>query len=299
MQMTSFFMKHSRSLLQILAVCGLIFVVSFSSLAQYKGAPVQKDRLIKALRSKQLQTEDIVAVIKANGVDFKLTPEIRKALIAAGARPEVIQAVANNLRPQSNSELLYAQKDIIIPYPLITPPKLDYDDLLEKAVFSFEERRNSEEAVRYLEEAVRLKPTDAKAYQMLGFINLYGLSDLENTRKYMRASMSNGGSAVFRVYHDDNGNFTGRCSGSLYISPDKIRFESDDNIHTFETSTANIEKTETKTESSLVWKKHPIFNVYLRFGKEKAKFRFAPISGKLEESNMAEFLISELQLKGL
>ena len=289
------------SLMKVAVVCLLIFALGISSFAQYRGAPVKKDKLIKALRSKQLQTEDIVAVIYSNGVDFKLTPEIRKLLIAAGARPEVIKAVADNLRQQPNNGVLYAKKEPnkTIPPASTSSPKVtdtasDYNELLEKAMYSYEEERNSVGAVQYLQTAIQMKPNDSKAYEMMGFVNLYGLNNLEETRKYMRQSMSKGGSAVFRVYHDDSGNFTGRCTGSLYISPDRIRFESDDNIHTFETSTVNVEKIQTDTESSKFWKKHPIFDVFLRFGKEKAKFRFAPINGKSEESNMASLFISEL-----
>lgn len=292
MQVISFL----RSSVKVVAACLLIFTFGINSFAQYRGAPVKKDKLIKVLRSKQLQTEDIVAVINSNGVDFKLTSDIRKSLVAAGARPEVISAVAKNLRLQPNNNgVLYAKKDSKKANRQVVKAASDYNDLLEKAMYSYEEEKNSAGAVRYLQTAIKIKPNDSKAYQMMGFVNLYGLNDLEETRKYMRESMSKGGSAVFRVYHDDSGNFTGRCSGSLYISPERIRFESDDNIHTFETSTVNVEKIQNDTESSKTWKKYPIFNVYLKFGKEKAKFRFAPMTGKTEESKMAAFLISELQ----
>jgi len=104
--------------------------------------------------------------------------------------------------------------------------------------------------------------------------------------------VNNGGSAGFRVFHDDNGKFTDRCTGSLYISADSLRFESDDNVHTFETSTVNIDKIKFDTESTRVWKKHSIFKVLLKFGKEKAKFRFAPLTGQQEESKMVERFIT-------
>ena len=284
MQLRSFFIVKSPNVVRTVIGFVLIFALGFNSFAQYKGAPVKKDRLIKALRSKQLQSEDIISVINSNGVDFVLTDDVKKILIAAGARPEVITAVGKNLRLSSNKNLLYAKKD---------SKKSGYDDLLEKAMYSYREQKNPASAIRYLQTAVKINPRDSKAYQMLGFVNLYGLYNLEETRKYMREAIANGGSAVFRVYHDDSGNFTGRCTGSLYISPEKIRFESDDNVHTFETSSVNVEKIQTDTESSKTWKKHPIFKVLLKFGKEKAKFRFAPISGKEEESNMAAMFVKE------
>src|SRR5215203_1946851 len=94
----SFNVGSLRGFTKIALACFLILTNAVSLLAQYKGAPVKKERLVKALRSKQLQTRDIVTVINSNGVDFTLTPETKSLLIAAGARPEVIKAIADNHR---------------------------------------------------------------------------------------------------------------------------------------------------------------------------------------------------------
>jgi tetratricopeptide (TPR) repeat protein len=272
--------------LLILNVCG-------NSFAQLKGAPVKKERLIKALRSRQFQTRDIVTIISSNGVDFNLTPEIKKRLVAAGARPEVIQAISINSRVASQPESVIAKSERRKAVPRHKPAAPDYDDLLEQALNSYKDQQNSAVAMRFLKTAVKLKPKDPAAYQMMGFINLYGLNDLAQAEKLMRKSIQNGGSAVFRVYHDDNGKFTGRCTGSLYISPESIRFESDDNRHTFETSTVNVDKIKLDRETTRVWKKHSIFKIFLKIGNEKAKFRFAPITGKEDESKMVDRFIAE------
>jgi hypothetical protein len=276
--------KSLKSAIKPALVCLLILIIGVNSFAQYKGAPVKKDRLVKALRSKQLQTRDIVTVINTNGVDFVLTPETQNMLIAAGARPEVIRAVADNPRfadstlAKNNSRASRSKK----------PPVPNYEDLLDQAMFNYRDQKNPRTAAQYLETALRLNPKKPEAYQMLGFVNLYGLNNPLQAEKLMRESFNNGGSAVFRVYHDDSGSFNARCSGSLYISADHIRFESDDNRHTFETSVANIDKIRLDTESNRAWKKHTIFKILLKFGKEDIKFRFAPITGKEEESKMVE-----------
>ncbi len=280
---SSFTAKKLKGLIKITLACFLIFAACLNSFAQYKGAPVQKDRLLKALRSKQLQTRDIVAVINSNGVDFTLTPETRQLLIAAGARPEVIRAVADNPRVGETFNAK-TRKNTRRQNKLAA----NYEDLLDQAMFSFKDQKNPQTAVRFLETAVRLNPKKPEAYQMLGFINLYGLNNPAAAEKLMREAISNGGSAVFRVYHDDSGSFNGRCSGSLYISPEAIRFESDDNRHTFETSTVNIDKLRLDRESNRLWKKYPVFKIFLRIGEEDVKFRFAPISGKQSESAMVE-----------
>ena len=272
----------------------LILIIGADTFAQHKGAPVKKDRLLKALRSRQLQTGDIVTVINSNGVDFSLTADIKKALLAAGARPEVIKAVADNQRSAASGNENSAKSK-----RRRQPSATDYNELLNQAIFSYKDNNNPKEAVRYLQTALKMKPQDSKAYQMLGFINLYGLNNTVEAQKYMRASIENGGSAVFRVFHDDNdGNFMRRCTGSLYISPERIRFESDDNLHTFETSTVNVEKIKLDRKSSKVWKNHTIFRVHIKIGKDKAKFRFAPVTGKEEESKMVAQFVQESQSNG-
>lgn len=280
----SFTAKKLQGLFKIASACLLILVSVFNLFAQYRGAPVKKDRLIKALRSKQLQTRDIVAVINSNGVDFTLTPETKRLLIAAGARPEVIRAIADNSRFDGDSTFAKTRK----PTPAQKMTLANYEDLLDRAMLSYKDRQNLKDAVRFLETAVKMNPKKPEAHQLLGFVNLYGLNNLSAAEKSMRESFVNGGSAVFRVYHDDTGSFNSRCSGSLYISPETIRFESDDNRHTFETSSVNIDKFKLDTESNRSWKKHTVFKVLLKIGKSDIKFRFAPISGKEAESLMVE-----------
>ena len=288
-----FAIKKCKVLIKITAACFLILITGSDLIAQYKGAPVKKSKLVQAIRSRQLQTRDIVTIINTNGVDFRLTPEVRKTLIAAGARPEVIQAVSNNPRlpvNSGNTVVAKTRKNNVIRRNKPAPP--DYDDLLDQAIYSFKDQRNPKNAVRILESAAKVNPGNPAAYQMLGFIYLYGLKNLAQAEKSMRESVMNGGSAVFRVFHDDNGKFTNRCTGSLYISQDSFRFESDENLHTFETTTANIDKIKLDTESTRVWKKHSIFKIFLKIGNEKAKFRFAPLTGEQEESKMVERFIA-------
>lgn len=294
MNKPGFTISGRKSFIKITTACCLIFIIGSNLFAQYKGAPVQQKRLIKALRSKQLQTRDIVTIINSNGVDFTLTPEIKKALIAAGARPEVIRAISENPRSSNNDNLASKSKNRKTIRSKSSAP--DYDELLEQALYTYRDRENPKGAVQFLETAVKMKPKDPAAYQMLGFVNLYGLKNIPQAEKYMSESITNGGSAVFRVYHDDRGNFMNRCTGSLFISPESIRFESDDNIHTFETSTLNIDKIKLDRESSKIWKDHTIFKVFLKIGETDIKFRFAPITGIEEESKMVARFVQESKI---
>jgi hypothetical protein len=63
-------------------------------------------------------------------------------------------------------------------------------------------------------------------------------------------------------------------------------------VHTFETSTASVDKIKLDTESTRIWKKHSIFKIFLKIGKAEAKFRFAPLTGVREESKMVERFIA-------
>jgi tetratricopeptide (TPR) repeat protein len=287
-----FTIKNYKRFIKLAVACFLVLITAGNLLAQYKGAPVKKDRLIRVLRSKQLQTSDIVTIINRNGVDFSLTSETRRSLIAAGARPEIIQAISGNLRSSSKNDNSIAGATSNKNRKSKPAPTPDYDNLLEQAIYSYKEQRNPKNAVRILEAASKVNPGNPAAYQMLGFIYLYGLNDFAQAERSLRESFMKGGSAVFRVFHDDNGKFTKRCTGSLYISQNTLRFESDDNVHTFETSATNVDKIKLDTESTRTWKKHSIFKVFFKFGKEGAKFRFAPLTGAQEESKMVERFIA-------
>ncbi len=290
--------KECKSIIKITTTCFLILISGINLFAQFRGAPVKKDRLISVLRSKQLQTRDIVAVINTNGVDFSLTPDVRKALVAAGARPEIIRAVENNRRTQPNEGSIFASNDFKKTIIEIDPPVIDYDALLEQAIHTYKDQNNPKNAVRYLETAIKMKPKASQAYQIMGFVELYGLNNPGEAQKFMRESISNGGSAVFRVYHDHKGSsMAHRCTGSLYVSPEKIRFESDNNIHTFEALTANVEKIKVDRATSEVWKNYPIFKVFLKLGKGKNSFRFAPVSGKEDETNMVAQFVQESKIQ--
>lgn len=287
-----FSINRFKSLIRIITSCFLILISGSNLIAQYKGAPVKKGRLVQAIRSRQLQTRDIVTIINTNGVDFRLTAEVKKTLIAAGARPEIIKAVSENPRlPSKNDNVAakFGKNNVIRKSKPVLP---NYDDLLEQAIYSYKEQRNPKGAVRILESATKTKPKNPAAYQMLGFVYLYGLNNFSQAEKSMRESVMNGGSAVFRVFHDDNGKFTNRCTGSLYISQNSMRFESDDNAHTFETSTRNVDKVKLDSESTREWKKHSVFKIFLKIGKDKAKFKFAPLTGEQEESKMVERFIA-------
>ena len=60
---------RSKTILFAFALASMMLFSGTSTLAQYKGLPVKKDKLISVIRSRQLQTREIVTKFGANEQD--------------------------------------------------------------------------------------------------------------------------------------------------------------------------------------------------------------------------------------
>ena len=349
--------------------CLLVLLASGSLMAQYKGSPVKKDKLMSVLRSKQLQTREIVAVIKTNGVDFQVTPAVENELVSAGARPEVIAAARGNYRqmgggtgkkpvatktkfsgepmtkdaiisllqngvadaqvrknveargvsfkasPAITSEIRKAGGSVALTN-LVAASYVDpnqnassnnvgdagsadvsdrYENLINQAVDQYDNQKNAPAAIATLQSAIKSAPNEPRAYQLLGFMTLYGQKNFDAAESYMREAVNRGGSAVFRVFHDHDGIFSDTCNGSLFIAKDAVRFEGDDNRHTFETTDANIKQVKMNSTWRRVFQtKAGSFKIVLKSGEdESVKFSFAPLTDNALESKMIIRLIGK------
>lgn len=362
----------------IAALAGVLILTGAAAAQQYKGLPVTKDRLLMALKTKALQTRQIVQTINTNGVDFQLTAAIESELVAAGARPEVLSAARNNYRapaggrrpvtnevnkgngaetggavskaalvktlrtksmsngaildmienngvnfettPAVERELAAAgaspaiiaavksayRGEIAYEQPVRSNAASSYEDLLVQAIETYNRDVNSNmpanspgrlAAIQLLNRAITIEKNNPMAYQQLGFMTLYGtINGFTAAENNFRTAIGLGGSAVFRVYHDHDGVFNDVCSGSLYVSRDGVRFESDDNRHTFDTIDANIKQV--KTNSS--WRRafqirKGSFKIVLTDENDDdgVKFSFAPLTDNIEESKMVIRLIGK------
>lgn len=261
----------------------VVLAASGAVLGQYKGDPVKRERLIKVLRSKQFQTKDIVQIISDNGVDFRLNAATERDLVAAGARPAVIEAARRNFRGGNQSARLQGSNN----------RNTAYGSLLEEAVEAYNVRKDYKTSRKLLTQAAAAEPSNPLAYQQLGFLSLYGEKDFDEAEKNWKKAISLGGAAILRLKHDHDGGFLRTCEGSLYISRNIVRFESDNNEHTFETTDANIKSIEVNNAwRRLIQLRKGSFKIVLR-REDKSNFGFAPLSGKTDESKMIIRLIGK------
>ncbi len=262
-------------------------------------APVTKDRLLKSLRSKALSNGTMIDLIEKNGVNFETTSTVEKELAAAGASPALIAAVKSAYQGSGN------RAEVETNY---TAPKggnsNSYDSLVESALDAYNRDVNSNmpagsagrlQAIQTLNKAVDLQPNNPIAYQQLGFMTLYGTSNgFTAAEANFKKAIELGGSAVFRVYHDHDGFFQDSCNGSLYVSKDKVRFESDDNKHTFDVSDADIKNVKTNSSFMKAFQTKPgSYKIVLKNGEGSKNYNFAPLTENNEESKMVVKLIGK------
>lgn len=388
-------MKFDKTFVVVLRAAKSFALVALLTLpvqiaAQYQGNPVKPELLEKYLRTKQVSTAQAVQAIKKRGVDFELTPDLERRLTAAGARPEIFDAIRQNYRqelaakpaatnpPASNSPVqtpignqtptnfngapltkdaviallqngvpdAQVQKNIgargvsfqmnpdiakelkaaggsdalvgtifgafkgslepeLKPEPKIDPAKTAadaYDDLINQANDSYNSSTAADssqvnQSLQFLRKAAQLDPNNPIAFQGLGFQSLYGLTagNFGEVEGYFNKAINLGGNAVVRVYHDHNGTFYDVCEGTLYISKDAVRFESDNNVHTFETAKDNVQQVKLNNAFKQMYQeKKGSYKIVLKSEDAKGvKFSFAPLTQNLEESKMVVRLVGK------
>ena len=259
-------------------------------------AAVSKDRLIKVLKTKSMTNGAILDIVENNGVDFQTTSAVEKELSVAGASPALITAVKNAYRGDRAA----------VETPTVAAasnPSNRYQTLVDGALDTYNRDVNANmpagsagrlQAIQMLTDAALLQPNNPVAYQQLGYMTLYGTQNgFTAAENNFKKAIELGGSAVLRVYHDHNGVFTESCNGSLYISKDNVRFESDDNKHTFDVKDDDIKQVKTNSSFIKVFQTKPgSYKIVLKSGDNK-NFNFAPLTGSNDESKMVVRLIGK------
>jgi hypothetical protein len=81
----------------------LLFTMSAGVARTQAKKPYDKSTLVKVVQLNALPTSEVVEHIEQRGVDFQMTSDIESEFRAAGARPEVIDAIRKNYRSATSS----------------------------------------------------------------------------------------------------------------------------------------------------------------------------------------------------
>lgn len=277
----------------LLATALLLFPAAASAQAK---KPITRDGLVKAVRINGLSTAELIQQIQSRGVSFRMTPDAEAELRGAGARPEIIAAARSNYRMAPAVAGGGGRRP---PVGTTRPGRggPDYDDLTDQATAAYAARDGSR-ATQLLRQAIQLSPQQPRAYQLLGFTQLYLQSDLAEAERSMRKAMELGGSAAFRVFHDHlNGTFKETCAGTLFVTRTNVTFRADDGRDTFEAADGLIKEIKTNKVSGGAFgvllgnKNIGAFHIKVRFGSDSRNYNFAPLTNKKSEAELIITLV--------
>ncbi|MBV8857304.1 MAG: hypothetical protein JOZ02_10265 [Acidobacteria bacterium] len=280
----------------VFALLAATLLFPAGALAQAK-KPITRDGLVKAVRINGLSTAELVQQVQSRGVSFQMTPDAEAELRAAGARPEVIEAARASYRPGVVAASGGGRRGGRQPTPPPSRRGPDYDELTDQATAAYD-MRDASRATQLLQQAIQLSPQQPRAYQLLGFTQLYLQNNLDEAERNMRKAIELGGSASFRVFHDHaNGTFNQTCSGTLFVTRTNVTYKADDGRDTFEAQDGLIKEIKTNKVSGgafgmlLGGKNLGAFHLKVKFGGDSRNYNFAPLTNKKAESELIITLV--------
>ena len=245
-----------------------------------KGPPLTKDEVITLLQS-GVPSARVEQIVEARGVQFVLTPAISREIAAAGGTRSLLGAISEHVTTTFGSD------EDETPSPSRSSSRApsrtsSYDDLMERAL---DRSIGPDQTIDLLSRAIRLDPSRPEAYQLLGPMLLYEKADVGGAARAMRSAIERGGSALFRVYHDHaGGTFQDYCEGSLYISKNKVVFESDNGGDSYDVPLSELDEAKL---NRFVGNEFAAFHIRIKKpdGK-KRNYNFAPATKQLAESRL-------------
>lgn len=258
------------------------------------GPPLSEGEIILLLQSGKPAPE-VEQWVQKRGVNFRITPTSTSRIMAAHGTRSLLGVIAVNGPGTARRT------------PATSSPagnrRPDYDDLTDQAINAFK-TNNTDSAVAVLLKAISIDPSRPTAYQLLGFVQLYGRGDITNAEKNMRQAIQRGGSAVFQVKHDHSGNFKYYCEGSFFITKSDVAFKANDGVDTFEALDTNIK--EIKTNSFIGGSRFGVllggkgdmgaFHITPKVKiNGKGNFNFSPRTEQKEEAKLIIALINDYQ----
>jgi hypothetical protein len=220
-----------RSSIGVVSIGFILAAFSHLAAQNYTGSPVTKDRLLKAVKSRQFSVPILVKTIKTSGTDFEVTPAVERELEAARANRAVIDAARENYRYKGAGRRN-------VPKPALDTSNENYDQYYYEGLEKLNQIRmaSSVDQVQAISKAIialgnraiSLNRARPEAYTLVGAANV-ALRNFSEAQKYGQFALDRGGNLAFPVYH---------LSGTphietLYIGKGFVTIESDQKFFQF------------------------------------------------------------------
>ena len=255
------------------------------------GPPLSKAEVVTMLQA-GTPSARVEQFVERRGVSFQSNAQTAREIKAAGGTNSLVGAVASAYVAAGNTRPPAPTRPA--PVPARGP---DYDDLTDQATAAYD-ARNAARATQLLTQAIQLDSSQPRAYQLLGFTQLYLQNNITEAERNMRKAIELGGSASFRVFHDHlNGTFNQTCAGTLFITKTDVTFKADDGRDTFEATDSLIKEIKTNKISGgafgmlLGGKNLGAFHIKVKFGSDSRNYNFAPLTNKKAEAELIIALV--------
>jgi tetratricopeptide (TPR) repeat protein len=259
------------------------------------GPPLSKSEVVTMLQA-GTPSARVEQFVDARGVNFQSNASVAQEIKRAGGTNSLVGAI-------TASYVSTGTHRTQPPVANNTPPVRrapDYDELTDQATAAYD-AKDAARATQLLQQAIQLEPNSPRAYQLLGFTQLYLQNNITEAEKNMRRAIDLGGSAAFRVFHDHaNGSFRDTCAGTLFITKTNVTFKADNGQHTFEANDPDIREIKVNklvgsTFGVLLGGAGDIgaFHIKVKLGGGDSKnYNFAPLTKKAEESRLIANLVT-------
>ncbi|MCA1619412.1 MAG: hypothetical protein LC795_08915 [Acidobacteria bacterium] len=202
------------------------------------GAPLSKNEVVTMLQAGTPPAR-VEQFVEKRGVSFQSNAQVAREIKAAGGTNSLVGAVAASYTAPGRARTPPPASPRPAPAVAKGP---DYDDLTDQATAAYD-ARNAARATQLLTQAIQMDPAQPRAYQLLGFTQLYLQNNITEAERNMRKAIELGGSASFRVFHDHaNGSFNQTCAGTLFVTKSNVTFKADDGRDTFEAEDSNVKE---------------------------------------------------------
>ena len=253
------------------------------------GPPLSKSEVITMLQS-GVAVDRVERFVEVRGVDFNITQNIAREIMDSGGNRSLVGAIGEKSLGATSSPTSGPAPVSAPSAPISTGP--DYDDLTDQAQTALSANQHVS-AVRILQQAIKVDPSQSRAYQMLGKTQLYHNRDVVGAERTMRAAIEHGGEAVFEVFHDHDGFFRAYCKGSFFVSKGGVTFRADDGRHTFEANDSIIKEVRLNGFTGIEYGAFHV-KVIASNGKQ-VNFNFAPATAQRPEANLIIALVTGYQ----